>query len=95
MGAGNMKTWILIAAPVVLGLAGASVWLALRDATQAAMDPTMPVMPATADIAQGETLYVQSCASCHGANLEGQPDWRTPDATGRLPAPPHDETGHT
>lgn len=95
MGAGNMKTWILIAAPVVLGLAGAGVWLALRDAPQAAMDPTMPVMPATADIAQGETLYAQSCASCHGANLEGQPDWRTPDADGRLPAPPHDETGHT
>ena len=27
--------------------------------------------------------------------LEGQPDWRQRDAEGYLPAPPHDETGHT
>lgn len=47
------------------------------------------------DIARGQTLYVDQCASCHGANLEGQPDWRSPDENGILPAPPHDETGHT
>ena len=35
------------------------------------------------------------CASCHGANLEGQPDWRTRLPSGRLPAPPHDANGHT
>ena len=35
------------------------------------------------------------CAGCHGANLEGQPNWRQRDAQGRLPAPPHDATGHT
>ena len=29
------------------------------------------------------------------ANLEGEPDWRSPKEDGRLPAPPHDETGHT
>ena len=28
-------------------------------------------------------------------NLEGQPNWRVRKANGRLPAPPHDETGHT
>lgn len=43
----------------------------------------------------GATVYVQQCASCHGAKLEGQPDWRTRHANGRLPAPPHDESGHT
>lgn len=47
------------------------------------------------DVVQGETLYVEYCASCHGANLEGQADWRSPGPDGRLPAPPHDETGHT
>jgi hypothetical protein len=26
---------------------------------------------------------------------EGQPDWRRRQANGRLPAPPHDESGHT
>ncbi len=43
----------------------------------------------------GEQVYQVHCASCHGANLEGQPDWRTRDASGLLPAPPHDANGHT
>jgi len=47
------------------------------------------------DVVQGETLYATSCASCHGANLEGQANWRSPGPDGRLPAPPHDENGHT
>lgn len=47
------------------------------------------------DIALGETLYAENCASCHGAALEGEPDWQSPKADGTLPAPPHDETGHT
>ncbi len=51
---------------------------------------------ASADvIAQGQKIYLDQCAACHGANLEGQPDWRTPLPSGQLPAPPHDETGHT
>jgi mono/diheme cytochrome c family protein len=43
----------------------------------------------------GEMLYAETCAACHGAKLEGQPDWRTPLEDGRMPAPPHDATGHT
>jgi len=46
-------------------------------------------------VALGETVYRQQCASCHGAKLEGQPEWRVRKPDGRLPAPPHDETGHT
>lgn len=45
--------------------------------------------------AEGEPIYAEFCASCHGADLEGQPNWRTPLPSGGLPAPPHDETGHT
>jgi mono/diheme cytochrome c family protein len=40
-------------------------------------------------------VYAQHCAACHGAKLEGQPDWRKPLPNGRMPAPPHDESGHT
>ena len=40
-------------------------------------------------------MYTQHCAVCHGPKLEGQPDWRRPLASGRMPAPPHDESGHT
>lgn len=46
-------------------------------------------------LAEGQKVYAEHCASCHGAMLEGQPNWRTPLATGGLPAPPHDESGHT
>jgi mono/diheme cytochrome c family protein len=46
-------------------------------------------------VAQGKAIYSVHCASCHGRNLEGQPDWRGLDKDGYLPAPPHDETGHT
>jgi len=47
------------------------------------------------DIVAGQSLYADNCASCHGANLEGQPNWQSPNADGVLPAPPHDRTGHT
>ena len=47
------------------------------------------------DIVAGEQIYATNCASCHGANLEGEDDWRSPNADGQLPAPPHDVTGHT
>lgn len=46
-------------------------------------------------IALGRTIYETQCAPCHGAQLEGQPDWQMPLPSGRLPAPPHDATGHT
>lgn len=51
------------------------------------LDPTLR--------AQGATLYQQYCTPCHGANLEGAPDWKKPLADGSLPPPPHDDSGHT
>jgi mono/diheme cytochrome c family protein len=46
-------------------------------------------------VAAGQRVYAMHCAACHGAKLEGQPNWREHDASGRLPAPPHDPSGHT
>ena len=48
-------------------------------------------------LSHGQQLYTQYCASCHGANGEGQfPNApNQPDATGRIGAPPHNGTGHT
>ena len=47
------------------------------------------------DLALGEKLYLQHCAACHGAKLEGQPAWQKRLPNGRMPAPPHDDSGHT
>lgn len=46
-------------------------------------------------IAEGQVIYAENCAACHGAQLEGEPNWRERDAEGYLPAPPHDPSGHT
>ena len=46
-------------------------------------------------LALGKAVYEERCAACHGARLEGQPNWRVRDAAGLLPAPPHDASGHT
>lgn len=57
--------------------------------------PSMPSQVSARQIELGKALYAQHCASCHGVNLEGQPDWQSRKADGKLPAPPHDDTGHT
>jgi len=46
-------------------------------------------------VSRGKVIYASHCAACHGQNLEGQPDWRNRKPNGRLPAPPHDASGHT
>jgi mono/diheme cytochrome c family protein len=47
------------------------------------------------NLAAGKSVYEQHCAVCHGARLEGQPNWQRKLANGRFPAPPHDDSGHT
>ena len=74
----------LLAGAIVATLAG---WHYARSGSTAAASAQV--------IEQGRQVYADQCASCHGANLEGQPDWRSPLPSGRLPAPPHDESGHT
>jgi mono/diheme cytochrome c family protein len=46
-------------------------------------------------VSVGKRIYNIHCAACHGVRLEGQPDWRKKLPSGRMPAPPHDATGHT
>jgi mono/diheme cytochrome c family protein len=67
---------------------------ACGDAGAPADDPRADPRDA-AKVALGAKVYAQHCASCHGTNLEGQPEWRRRLPNGRMPAPPHDESGHT
>ncbi|MSQ11651.1 MAG: cytochrome c [Dehalococcoidia bacterium] len=50
---------------------------------------------ASQGVQPGRAIYAANCARCHGANGEGEPNWRrqSPDET--YPAPPHDSSGHT
>jgi mono/diheme cytochrome c family protein len=76
-----------------LGLFAGPALLAYRlwpQGTAGNVDASSPEL-----LALGQEVYGESCASCHGECLEGQPNWRIRRADGRLPAPPHDETGHT
>jgi mono/diheme cytochrome c family protein len=51
--------------------------------------------PSAMELLEGEAIYKAECAMCHGANLEGQANWRERRPDGKLPAPPHDASGHT
>jgi len=87
---GLLKTSLVGLAFGALGL-----WYLWEDVPQTAPSLSALPMPPGVDLARGEALYAASCAVCHGTNLEGQPDWQTPDENGVFPAPPHNEDGHT
>ena len=69
-------------------------WIAVLLATLAGCDKDTAATNAVA-LQEGEAIYRAECAACHGARLDGQADWRIRKADGKLPAPPHDASGHT
>ena len=72
------------------------LFLATASTSTSAEEHSLKANPADAQqVKRGELVYQRFCSLCHGAKLEGQPDWRTRKPDGKLPAPPHDETGHT
>ncbi|MEW6165169.1 MAG: cytochrome c [Pseudomonadota bacterium] len=73
----------------------ARVWLPLAAAGLLAACGQSASQFDALDLLEGEAIYKAECASCHGKQREGQPDWRTRKPDGRLPAPPHDASGHT
>lgn len=79
---------VALAISVTSGI-GWSIWSMEANAARA-LDPSNP-----AKVAAGAVIYADYCASCHGANLEGQPNWREALPEGGMPAPPHSDDGHT
>ena len=71
------------------------IWLMLAFATTACVQRSTPATVAHDVNTDGEVLYLQHCAECHGEQGEGQPNWKQPNNVGVYPAPPHDSTGHT
>ena len=90
---------------MALGILGTVVliaggwWFLKDDRGEASLDPSSANFAIdvsnTELVTEGKAVYAQYCAQCHGNNLQGEPNWRERKANGRLPAPPHDESGHT
>ena len=75
----------------VIVIAALATWWVSRPPTQAGRADAGN----SSQVTLGASVYRDHCAICHGANLEGQPEWKSRKPDGRLPAPPHDQTGHT
>lgn len=88
-GGARMNVRLLLIGGLVAALV-AGFGVAFLGQPGGAADPDDPEQ-----VARGQVVYAASCASCHGERLEGQPDWRSRKADDKLPAPPHDESGHT
>ena len=43
----------------------------------------------------GEEVFATICATCHGSEGRGQPNWHIPNEDGTMPAPPLNGDGHT
>lgn len=86
MRQGKRLRLMVAGATAVAAVAGYLAWRPVADSANAD-DPLQ--------VQLGRAIYGEYCAACHGARLEGQPGWQSRRADGRLPAPPHDETGHT
>ncbi len=88
-----MRIGIIAACAVAIVAIGAGI-VALQWIDASAGETLFPYDDPVA-AASGKVLYEDNCASCHGADLAGQPGWQIPDQDGFMPAPPHDKTGHT
>lgn len=93
---------LLLVVVGLLVLGGGTYFFGLSDPLFRLFDGRdVSVPPSRADasnaelVALGEKVYRAQCVACHGADLKGQPNWRSPLPNGRLPAPPHDDSGHT
>ena len=81
-GSRSSALFLPAASLLVVGLVCVAFWAGWNHST-------------SAQTQRGAELYAEHCATCHGAQLEGQPDWQVADEDGVLPAPPHDASGHT
>ncbi|HUT48223.1 MAG TPA: c-type cytochrome [Alphaproteobacteria bacterium] len=85
------STLIAVLLVAVFG-GGITAWYAVGQAPAdaGAADPGNKTL-----VALGVQVYAKSCAACHGANLEGEKNWKQRKSDGTFGAPPHDASGHT
>lgn len=90
--------WMIGALVVIVLVAGLLSGRTTPDRAAVVINGT-PVPPVPTlnpvRVERGASLYAQYCATCHGVNREGRPDWKIPLADGSYLPPPQDNTGHT
>lgn len=91
----RIAIYFSVSAVAVLILAGFTIWLypildGIAPSQQIKIDPDD-----RKQVALGKKVYEDRCAICHGVKFEGQPNWQERKPDGKLPAPPHDASGHT
>lgn len=87
-------------AVTLVGLSACGAEDGSRQAASVASAPNVavPSQPGrvvdAAILRHGSELFRANCATCHGAQAEGDPQWRQRDERGRFRAPPLDGSGH-
>ena len=89
VGTGHYATafTVLLLAPVLMIACSSSA--GEKGSTSGSVVSTEPAFRT------GRGIFTATCAACHGAAAQGQPDWHIPRDDGTLPAPPLNGDGHT
>ncbi|NCF69372.1 MAG: c-type cytochrome [Chloroflexi bacterium] len=94
-----MKRWFFIPGFMAMLLllvscAGTPKTTALKPRQQAQKIPPPPAF-VPEEVALGERVYAENCASCHGVDLEGEAQWKIQNEDDSFRSPPHSAEGHT
>ena len=92
------RAWLIVFSTIIALVIAYILWLSLTVRQPVVINQTAvpPLPPLDGNkVMQGEALYIQYCAQCHGVDLKGSPTWKEPLADGSFPPPPHDSSGHT
>ena len=84
--------------PKILLIAGLALVGALSTYTylakQASWDSSTNKWYTQNQVNQGQVLFADHCAACHGVTGQGANNWTQPNAIGVRPAPPLNGSGH-
>jgi mono/diheme cytochrome c family protein len=89
-----MKSFVAII-PLVVLLAACGEDGSDNAVTNATTLPKQAVRQSNlADVQKGFKVYQKNCASCHGSEGQGAPNWQQAAPDGKYPPPPLNGTGH-
>lgn len=78
----------------IAALALLFVFIGLYGWLQQAPDNVPGRWYSTQQVTDGNTLFQQHCAICHGSQAEGTAEWKKTDANGNYPPPPLNGSAH-